>query len=112
MSATNSEIIEETIDTEIEVTEFKVSPEFLEAMLTATELLEKISHGEITLSEAKAIFEEKVNPVIAHIRETSRPVRGKKKQKKKTEKKTKPKKKEAKKKTKRKTKKTSKKKKS
>ncbi|MCE4609846.1 MAG: hypothetical protein F7C36_05660 [Desulfurococcales archaeon] len=93
MVSTQAEPIEE-IDTEIEVTEFKVSPEFLEAMLVAVDLLEKVSAGELTLSEARAIFEEKVNPVIAHIRETSRPVRGKSKKttKKKTTKKTKTKK--------------------
>ncbi|MEB3789614.1 MAG: hypothetical protein GSR72_06960 [Desulfurococcales archaeon] len=94
MAQSQAEPVEE-IDTEIEVTEFKVSPEFLEAMLVAVDLLEKVSTGELTLSKARAIFEEKVNPVIAHIRETSRPVRGKsktKKSKKKSSKKTKTKK--------------------
>ncbi len=54
---------------EIEVTEFKIGPEFLKVMLTATELLEKIARGEITISEAQAIFAREVLPVVEAERE-------------------------------------------
>ena len=54
---------------EIEVTEFKVGPEFLRVMLIATDLLEKIAKGEITVSEAQAIFAQEVLPVVEAERE-------------------------------------------
>ncbi len=63
-----------------EVTQFAVaSPEILRAMIVATELLERLARGEITLSEAKAIYEEKIASVIESIRESSRPARSRKK---------------------------------
>ena len=63
-----------------EVTQFAVaSPEILRAMIIATELLEKLARGEITLSEAKAIYEEKIASVIESIRESSKPARSKRK---------------------------------
>jgi len=79
-----------------EVTEYKLTPEILEAMLIATEILEKLSAGELTVGEALALYEEKVLPVIKQLQAKTKTSKSSKK-KKTTSKKTKTKKKETKK---------------
>jgi len=69
-----------------EVTEYKLTPEILEAMLIATEILEKLSAGELTVGEALALYEEKVLPVIKQLQAKTKTSKSSKK---KTAKKTK-----------------------
>jgi len=69
------------------------SPELLKAMLVATEILEKLMRGEITFSEAIAIYEKEVASVIEKIREQSKPAKSKKSESKKKSSKKKSKKK-------------------
>ncbi|MEB3844669.1 MAG: hypothetical protein LRS48_03185 [Desulfurococcales archaeon] len=54
---------------EVEVTEFRVSPEFLDIMLLAVDILEKLANGEISITEARAIYQEKIAPIVRVERE-------------------------------------------
>ncbi len=54
---------------EVEVTEFRVSPEFLDIMLLAVDILEKLANGEMSITEARAVYQEKIAPVIRVERE-------------------------------------------
>jgi len=72
-----------------EVTEYKLTPEILEAMLIATEILEKLSSGELTVGEALALYEEKVLPVIKQLQAKTKTSKTSKKSKSKTTKKSK-----------------------
>ena len=71
-----------------EVTEYKLTPELLEAMVTVTEILEKLANGEITIGEAKALYEAKVMPVIKELQAKSKPASKAKKSTKKKSKST------------------------
>jgi len=64
-----------------EVTEYKLTPELLEAMITATLILEELAEGKLTLQEARALYEEKVLPVIKELQAKSRPAKSKSKKK-------------------------------
>jgi len=80
--------VSEEVET-AEVMEYATtSPELLKAMLVATEILEKLVRGELTMSEAIAVYEREVASIIEKIREQSRPAKAKKgESKKKTRKK-------------------------
>ncbi len=59
-----------------EVTQFATAnPELLKVMVEATILLEKLVRGELTLSEAKAIYENKIRAVVESLIEKSKPKR-------------------------------------
>lgn len=64
---------EEAAAEEAEVTEYSItSIELLRAMLDATDILEKVAKGEMTIAEAMALIETRVASVIRQLEETAR----------------------------------------
>ncbi len=64
---------EEAAVEETEVTEYSItSIELLRAMLEATDILEKVARGEMTISQAMALLETRVASVIRSIEETTK----------------------------------------
>jgi hypothetical protein len=84
--------VSEEQETELEVRTYSISsPDMLEAMLEYTEILEKTARGEMSKREAKALYVEKILPVVKELQEKYAPkeVKPKKAKKKKTTKKKK-----------------------
>lgn len=64
---------EEAAIEEAEVTEYSItSIELLRAMLEATDILEKVARGEMTIAEAMAQLEMKVASVIRSLEESAK----------------------------------------
>jgi len=76
-------------EAELEVRTYSISsPDMLEAMIEYTGILEKVSRGEINVSEAKALYVEKILPMMKELEQKYAPREVKPKaQKKKTKKK-------------------------
>ena len=56
----------ESEEAEVIVAQYKISdPALVEALLTVTDILEALAQGKITVSEARAVIEEKVHAVMA-----------------------------------------------